>query len=150
MLWVRSHCKRVAWRLAGKEEHCGNEILTENKKLTQASSPKHNHTNRPPGNFSCIGSNFIPSKHLLPRSATRFQSIRPFFPLLLGSTECLDEQPQFSVSKTVLRTQLRTVASQIRNRMLNTIKRSLVTSSQTYKLFFYICSPARYTKCFNE
>ena len=43
-----------------------------------ASSPRPTHTKRPSGNFSCIGSNCIPSTHPLPRSAARFQSIRPF------------------------------------------------------------------------
>ena len=38
----------------------GKEILTENKKPTQASSPKSSHTKRPPGKSSCVGSNAFP------------------------------------------------------------------------------------------
>ena len=35
---VRTHCKRVAWRLAEKQVHDGSAILTNKKKLTQAAA----------------------------------------------------------------------------------------------------------------
>jgi len=33
---VQKHCKLVAWKLAGKQLHVGNGILTKDKKLNQA------------------------------------------------------------------------------------------------------------------
>jgi hypothetical protein len=37
-LAVRTHCKRVVWRLTGQQVHGGNELLTDNKTRIQVAA----------------------------------------------------------------------------------------------------------------